>query len=275
MFKTLAYAKLNLSFNRDIFIKEYDDVILSYAKPITNSLSSIKETQELNRKWNMIPPELYDTGDYFEQPGDTLSYRHVERDRKQWMMTQLMELDILNVDNPLMQRLASFGGTSLRNETLDDKYKFKIKPEFENLQIWKWINDNLPMQKINSVHCVSIDEGGMATIHRDRKGLYDSDSSAGINKVYNEGYVVITLNISNGGVPLYWALDGKDIEYVRTSDDDVYLTNDYFVHGVPICTFRRRQVRVTGIPKPELYDIINKSNMVDFGPNYKFEPDSP
>ncbi len=270
-FSTLAHAKLNLDFDHSLFAKEYDERILPNGIPICNGLVSIVHTEKLNEKWGMVDPALYNTGDYFEQTGDHTTMRYVKRDRPQWQMVQLMDLDRSNVTDPLLQRVASAGGPSVRNETLDSQFNFAIKSQFADLQIWNWINSNLPFNKINSVHCVSLEPGGLSTIHRDMKGLYDNGSSAGINKVYKNGYVVICINITNGGGPLYWALDGKEVANCRKADDPVYLTNDYFMHGVPICTSRRRQVRVTGIPKPELWDLIDPDSVVDIGHNYRFD----
>ena len=39
-------------------------------------------------------------------------------------------------------------------------------------------------------------------------------------------------------------------------DDTAYLSNDYFFHGVPVVTSRRRQLRITARPKPEFMDLI-------------------
>lgn len=260
MFKNIAYSKVNLDYDKDVFIKEYDEIILPNSTSICNSLNSIKETEELNKIWNMIDPDEYNNGDYFTQDGDATTYRNFKRQRHQWKMLQLLRLDTVNITDELLLSMADFGGPSLRNETLDPKYTFNIKPEYEHLKIWEWIK-SLPFEKINSVHCVSLEEGDMATIHRDEKGLYDNGSSATNNKVYNNGYVVLCINLSNGGVPLYWSLD-KDQEKFLLADDDLYLINDFFLHGVPICTSRRRQIRITGIPKPELYNLLDKSSII-------------
>ena len=268
-FKLLAHAKLNIPYPKEVFLEEYDAYILPNAFSICNSLSSIEDTIELNKKWNMIPPEEYIRGDYFEQPGNTTTYRFIKRDRPQWKMLQLLELDTTNIDDALLKHMASFGGPSLRNETLHNKYTFNIKPQYKHLAIWNWIKDCLPFEKINSVHCVSIEEGGMSTIHRDQKGLYDNHSSITQNKVYQQGYVVVCINLSDGGVPLYWSLDGE--HEVIKSNDDIYLTNDYFLHGVPICTSRRRQIRVTGIPKAELWELIEKTTIVSIDADYVYD----
>lgn len=270
MFKNFAYAKLNLDFDSELFAKEYDEKILPEGIKITNSHRAVKLTEELNKIWNMVDPELYDTADYYEQPGDATTMKYVRRDRPQWLMVQLMQLDTTGIDDPLLLKWAYNGGQSLRNESLDKN--FFIKPQFKDLQIYKWILDNLPFEKINSIHCVSLEPGGMSTIHRDMKGLYDGKTSAHINRVSNNGFVNICLNISNGGSPLYWALDGKDLINVIKTDDKVYLTNDYFMHGVGITTSRRRQVRVVGRPKPEMMELFDKNTIMDLGDDYEYDP---
>ena len=270
-FSTIAYAGLNVSFDAEEFAKEYDERILPNGIPITNGKTGINLLQDLNKKWGMVPPELYDTGDIWEQPGDAYTMKYIKRERPCWNLTQLMQLDLTDVTDPYLIKYSKRGGTSFRNETLDPKYKFYIRPMYEDLKIWKWIQETLPFEKINGLHCVSIEPGGFAAIHRDMKGLYGSGSSAGVSKVFKMGYIVLNLNISNGGAPLYWALDGKDSENVYKADRQVYISNDYFLHGVPIVTSRRRQIRILGIPKPELWDLIDHNDKVDIGPDYVFD----
>lgn len=269
-YTTLAYGKVNLEFDKELFIKEYDEHILPAGIPISNSQSIVYLTSKLNEVWGMVPPEIYDTGDVWVQPGSAATLKYVTRARPCWMMTQLMELDTTNIEDPLMKRWAKVGGPSIRNETLGPEYTWKIKDQFKDLEIWKWIQ-KLPFSKINSLHCVSIEPGGFAVIHRDQKGFYDSNSSAGVSRVFNQGYVIMTLNISDGGGPLWWALDGKDCTKPYKANDPVYLTNDYFMHAVPVMTSRRRQLRITGIPTPELWDMIDHSTVIDIGPNYEFD----
>lgn len=271
-FSTLAYAKMLPEYDRDLFIKEYDERILPYGKSITNGLKGVEMTKELNKAWGMVPEEEYDKGDIWTQIGDAVAMRYIKRERPCWHLTQLMELDFSKTPDPFLSKFAEVGGTSFRNETLDPKFEFKIRERYKDLKIWQWINDVLPFKKINGVHCVSLPAGGFAAIHRDQKGLYDANSSAGHNKLYAMGFVVVVINVSSGGAPLYWALDGAQAKQAILTDDPLYISNDYFLHGVPICTERRRQVRVIGIPKPEMWDLLDHNNMIDVGPNYEFKP---
>ena len=271
-FKNLAYAKLNLEFDRDLFAKEYDERILPNGVFTGNGLPSIKATTFLNNIWGMVPSEEYDKISVYIQPGDASTYKFIERERPTWKMEQLLHLDTTGITNPLLLKFGSHGrGPSIRNETLDTTFNWKIKPEYADLKIVEWINENLPFERIHHLHCVSIEEGGFASIHRDSKGLFSHTSSAGENKLYKKGFVVITLNITDGGVPLYWSLDGEDSRHYHLANDCVYLTNDYFPHGVPIVKSRRRQVRVTGIPKPEMWDLFDAKSIVSIPEDYKYE----
>lgn len=272
---TLAYAKLNLEFDKEAFIKEYDERILPVGRPAMNSKLGLEKTARMNREWNMVPEELYFDTDYFEQPGDIRTIRNVSNGRPVWNMFQILNLDISNIADPLLRFWYDKGTAGLRNETLDEKYNFYIKPGFEDLKIVQWIYDTLPFKKIKFIHCVAMEANSFASIHRDSKSFRASTSSAGVNKVFNAGYVVINLNISNGGVPLYWSLDGKDLYTPHYADDDAYITNDYFFHGVPICTSRRRQIRITGIPTPELVDLIDNTSAINVGNDYQFVPGFP
>lgn len=272
-FSKLAYAKINLNYNADLFAEEYDTRILPFGMPICNSSITLVTSAAVNRHWGMVPPEEYAKADIWVQEGDARSLKYIKRERPQWIMVQLMELDVTDVTDPVIRAYSKQGGPSVRNETLDPKYKFNIKPHFADLAIYKWIVENLPMEEIRSLHCVSIEPGGLATIHRDSKGLFNKKTSAGYNRVYNSGYVIINLNITNGGGPLWWSLDGPGVLTPFQSDDPVYLSNDYFLHAVPLMSSRRRQIRVMGKPKPELWDLLEKQGMISIPDDYKYQDD--
>lgn len=270
-FKNLTYAKLNLEFDKELFAKEYDEKILPNGILAANGYISIDATKFLNNAWGMVPPEEYLKINTFEQPGNVLTYKFIEKERTSWRLEQLMYLDTTGISDPLLLKVGPNGrGPSIRNETLSTEFNWKIKPAYKDLHIVKWVYENLPFERIHGFHCVSIEEGGFASIHRDSKGFYSGDSSAGENKLYKLGFVVINLNISDGGVPLYWALDGKDAKQYHLSNEPIYLTNDYFAHGVPIVKSRRRQVRITGIPKPEMWNLFEPSTIMSIPDNYEY-----
>jgi hypothetical protein len=272
-FSNLAYAKINLNYDAEAFAAEYDRRILPLGTPISNSVPNNIATAPINKLWGMVPPDEYAKADTWEQPGNAMSMNYIKKERPQWRMVQLMELDINGVEDPLIRRFSKLGGPSIRNETLDPQYRYSIKPYFADLQIYQWIQDNLPMQQIRSLHCVSIEPGGLATIHRDSKGFYSNKNSQSKNRIYKNGYVIINLNISNGGGPLWWCLDGREVLNPQKADDPIYITNDYFMHAVPIMTSRRRQIRVMGVPKPELWDLLEHNGMIEIASDYQYNDD--
>lgn len=264
---SLAYAKLNLEFDRETFINEYDTYILPESRNLMNGEGSMLATKGLNKIWDMVPEDQYDTSDSWEQPGDVTTFKAIIKGRQMWDFAQLLELKVTEDDHPLIKRLAVKGSVGLRNETLGREYI--IKDQFKDLKIVDWVYNKLPLTKINSIQCVSLPPNSFSTIHRDGKGLLSENFAGGVNKVYRLGFVVITINVTDGGVPLYWSPDHAPRE-CQKANDLVYLTNDYLLHGVPICTSRRRQIRVTGIPTPELVNLIDTTTIVDLGKDYKF-----
>lgn len=269
-FSNLAYAKLNLDFDHELFAKEFDDKILPDSRPIANGYSSIAKTASLNKIWGMIDPALYHTSDYYKQSTDARTTQYIKGQRPAWQMTQLMELDTTDITDPLLLQWAKAGGVNLRNETLG--YKYNLKSRYKDLNIVKWIYNTLPFESVSWIHCVSIEPGGMSTIHRDEKGMYQVGKSSGLNKVYKSGFVIVCLNITNGGSPLYWSLDGEDSVNYHLADEPVYLANDYFLHGVPIVSSRRRQIRITGIPKLEMFDLFDKESIISIDKDYVYNP---
>jgi len=269
-FSNLAYAKLKLSFDKSAFIEEYDSFIFPRSNNISNGKKAILNSIPINLSWKMVDPEIYLKTDMFTQPRDITTRKHHKGEHPAWMMYQMMELDLKDVNDPLMIKYASFGGSALRNATLDKT--FFLKKECRDLKIAKWVFDTLPFKKINSIHCVSIEPNGFGAIHRDSISLHNSNvvNGLGSNNLYKQGFVIININISNGGVPLYWSLDDDNFQHAYQSDDDVYLTNDYFYHGIPLCSSRRRQVRVTGIPEDKMFDLFDRSSIISIPDNYNY-----
>jgi hypothetical protein len=274
-FKNFAFAKLNVDFGnqQDTFIDEYDRYIAPKGVTICNSCDGLTATKKLNSIWQMAPDSAYDEVDCWQQPGNFNTYKTITKNRRAWKMASLVELDAKGITDPLLLTMGKYAGPSLRNEGFD--LTFNVKEEFKDLAIVKWIKDTLPFEKIIWMHCVHLDPGGMATIHRDMKGLYDGKSSAGVNKVFSKGFITLNINISNGGVPLYWALDGKELVNYKLADDPVYITNDYFYHGVPVVTSRRRQIRISGIPGAGMIDLLDRNSVIELPEDYEFDPSIP
>lgn len=271
-FSTLAYAKLNLTFDRELFIKEYDDRIYPKSYPISTGIESINRTIKLNQTWNMVDHNIYEqiNTSTINEKGE---YILIDRGRKSWVLRQLLELDTSGITNPVLLKFAKIGGVGLRNAAY--QHNFKVKEDCKDMKIVDWIFKTLPFEKIVSIHCVAIDPDGFAPIHRDDRSLFDDKSSIGTNLFYKNNFIVININISNGGVPLYWGLDIPNTDTCYKVHDDIYLTNDYFLHGVPMVTSRRRQIRVSGIPKPEMYQLFDGASIIDVGSDYIFNPKYP
>jgi hypothetical protein len=264
MFKNIAYAKLNLDFNHRLFSLEYDKLIRPFSVPINNHERSWFNTRKLNQTWNMVDPVTYD------KCSIELDYGHIDpRELPQWRMVQLMQLEPIDSDSEMLKTEILRGGTFARNMTLHRDWK--IKPQYEKLKIVDFIK-KLPFKKMSSIHCVSLEPGSFASIHRDSRwfsGVGEKNIVAR-NGVIEQGFVIITLNITDGGGPLYWAFDGKYVDHAYHANDPVYITSDYFLHGVPVCNERRRQIRITGIPTDDLENLFDQSSIIEIPPDMEY-----
>lgn len=266
-FANFAYAKLNIDFDPTVFIEEYDNCILPAALPIRSLESVWRGTRQLNQSWGMVEPDIYDKISVDTKCGHTDGI-------PQFDIIQLLQLQTIDSDSDFVKNWCIHGGSTMRNHHLHRF--FKLKSEFKQLKIVEFILKNLPFQRIVSIHCVSMEPGSFACIHRDLRFEFDENSpfttNLGANNgVYQQGHVIIVLNLSDGGVPLWWSLDGVDNQKVLKCNDPVYLSSDYFLHGVPICTSRRRQIRITGKPKPQLLDLVDHSTKIELPTDYKFD----
>jgi len=273
-FSNLAYARLNLDFDRDLFVDEYDRYILPTSHSICTRQQTLDGTRNLNQDWGMVDPILYDKMNVSIEIGTTGKFVNDIRGIEGFRMNQLLELITVDSDSDYVRLNASDGGSCMRNHHLNRRYKLKSK--FKHLKIVEFILKNLPFKRIVAMHCVSLEPGSFSNIHRDVRFSPDAglpyNSNAGLNNgLYQQGHVIIALNISDGGVPLWWALDGDDNKKVFIANDPVYLHSDYFLHGVPICSSRRRQIRITGVPSSKLQDMIDHSTKVVLPNDYKFD----
>ena len=266
-FANFAYARLNIDFDPTTFIDEYDNCILPVSRPIRSLESVWSNTRQLNQAWGMVDPDLYDNLSIETTCGNSDG-------TPQFDITQLLQLHTIDSDSEYVKQNACRGGSTMRNHHLHRL--FKLKPEFKQLKIVEFILRNLPFQRIVSIHCVSMEPGSFACIHRDLRYEFNNGSpfteNLGANNgVYQQGHVIVVLNLSDGGVPLWWSLDGVDNKKVLKSNDPVYLTSDYFLHGVPVCTSRRRQIRITGVPKSQLLGLVDHSTKIELPSDYKFD----
>jgi hypothetical protein len=253
-YANIAHASLKLSYDKELFVREYDEHIFPASKPFIPITDQWYNMQRLNPLWHVLPADRFRYYDDLITTGAT----EVNGVTHQWDMVNLMQAQ---GDSP------NGGGAYWRHRNLDNPKT--IKPQFKDLQIVRWIQDTLPAEAITGIHCVSIEPSGFATIHRDGYWAGSGPNPAKRNGYYNQGYVVVNINVSNGGVPLLWCMDHEQ-ETPRAADSDCYLVSDYFLHAVPLTTTRRRQIRVSMIPTDDLRKLIDESTAVIIPDGYKF-----
>ena len=272
-YANIAYAPMTVEYDRDRFIYEYDRYILPRSRPIYNSARGRDATVELNRHWGMIPTDVYAQQDgtlypsWAERSTDKNLFQGVGS--PSWLQAIMTNMVVTDDDDPALKEAGSQGRLAARNFAPDREWC--LKPEFAklNLQLVDFIYNKLCFSRIIWINCVSLEAGRCATIHRDSMRLYPHGSNPMLNNgLAHKGYVVVTLNITNGGVPLYWSLD--DVKTPRFADDSMYLSSDYFLHGVPVVTSRRRQVRVTGVPGPGFDQLIDRNQAIVLPDDYEY-----
>ena len=257
-YSNFAYAELNLSFNKELFVQEYDDQIFPSSQPFVDIYKNWELTEQYNSIWNIVPLDFYQT-----YAKDITNRGPINGQTSQWDMVNLMRTESNTTG-------IHEGGASWRN--INRYNKTVVKDEFKNLEIVKWIYNNLSAERIIGMHCVSIEPGGFSTIHRDMYWDKLTPNPAINNGFFQDGFVVVNINISSGGVPLRWCLDGNDIDTPRdTADLDCYIISDYFRHAVPMTTDRRRQIRVSLLPTKKLLNLINWTTAITLPNNYKFD----
>jgi len=269
----LAYAKLNLEFDREEFTQEYDKVIIPLSKRRANYYDHMLETRELNKVWGMVPDEIYDQSDCVNVTNQTKQF--VQGTHRSWLAYQMLEIanidTIVNIATPtsksLVESIKNKDWAASRMATLDAEYK--LKDECKDLKIVKWIYENLPFSKLNSISCVALQPNSFSVIHRDR--FYQKTE---INPVHNiiarKGYIIINISITDGGSPLWWSLDNDMVKTSFKVYDKVFLTNDHFLHGVSLCSSTRRQIRVCGKPTDNFLKLLDSNTIIDLGNDYNY-----
>lgn len=260
-FHSLVVAELiNLDYDQQAFIDEYDNRILPVSSNVRNGQDVLFGTIQANADWNMVDPNKYINADVRSKTGAP-----IDNGYPSWKGASLVYLD--SAEKELSENSKN-GSVSIRNYVLDRHGEFKFFPEYEDLLITRYIK-SLPLETIIGVRCVSLRADTFAVIHRDNSNfLPSSQRSLEVQKMvdnylWKQGFVQITINISDGGVPMYYSnAPGLEKEY-NTVNYPVYLFNDFFYHGVPLTTSRRRQIRVTGRPTPELAKHINQTSIIN------------
>ena len=256
LFSNIAYAKLNLTFDRELFTEEYDEIIIPNSEQFVSIADQWHNMEQLNSIWKVIPVDKFDQYNQIIKDGG----KEINGATHQWRMLQLMTSN-------------NDAGTTTSGAYWRSRNRFndmRIKDQYANLSIIKWIKENIPNKRIVSIHCVCIDPNSYATIHRDAYWGGEGNSPALDNGFYRDGFVVINLNISSGGSPLLWSLDHEKTQ-PRSVNEDVYMISDYFFHAVPMVNTLRRQIRISVEPTPELADIIVSGTEVTIPAHYKFQ----
>lgn len=260
-FDSMVAAELiNLEYDQAAFVKEYDERILPGSSNVRNGQDVLFNTIKANAEWNMVDPDKYINADVRSRTGEP-----IDNGYPSWKGASLVYLDS-NIEE--LAENSKNGSVSIRNYVLDQFGEFKFFPQYEDLAITQYIKA-LPLETIIGVRCVSLRADTFAIIHRDNSNfLPSSQRSLKVQKMvdnflWKQGFVQITINISDGGVPMFYsAVSDLDSTY-NTVNYPVYLFNDFFYHGVPLTTSRRRQIRITGRPTPALKDHINQTSIVN------------
>ena len=271
-YANIAYSPMTMEYDRDRFVYEYDRYILPRSRPIYNSIRGRDATIELNRQWGMIDPEVYAKQDgtthpsWADRSNDGSSLQKLGN--PSWLQAVMTEMIVNNLDDATLQEAGRHGRLAARNFAPDRDWQLKSEFAKLNLQLVNFIYAKLCLSRIIWINCVSLEPGRCATIHRDSMRLYPHGSNPMLNNgLAHKGYVVVTLNITNGGVPLYWSLDDL---CPRVADDSMYLSSDYFLHGVPVVTSRRRQIRVMGVPGAGFDQLIDQSQAIVLPDDYEY-----
>lgn len=226
----IAYCELNLTYPKKLFCDEVDQYIIP-TSPLVRSVpdNCMKDTVKLNQSWNMAPDNVYLKED------SNLS----------WYANSLLYCD---TDNEEFRKLGDIGSIVVRNNLMN-KAKWYWKYEFEHLELTKFIK-NLPLTDIFHARTLCMPPGRMSGIHRDSKRSDVTKTS-----LSSQGYITITLNLSDGGQPLFFSLLTDENTPIKTSAD-AFIFRDFNYHGVPSVTTWRRQLRITGKPTTEFFDLL-------------------
>jgi hypothetical protein len=234
--KTLTYCELDLEYNRELFCQEVDQHILPSSVLIeATAFTEIERLSYVNDAWNMVS-----TDDY-----------HKHNSHKAWMVNSLI---YSQTDEDQLKTLSIHGSIVTRNKLLGAG-KWAWKEEFAELALTKFVKQ-LPLVDIIHARILCLFPGKMAAIHRDNR-----TKSLTSKLLSDSGYVTITLNLSDGGQPLFYSLV-SDENSPRTTNAAIYAFNDYNLHGVPYVNSIRRQVRITGKPTEEFFKKLKLDTLV-------------
>lgn len=240
----LIFCELDISYDREAFIREIDTVLLPDSTQIdSTSRNGVEEYAPINQQWAMIPESEY----------------LQENSKQAWFVNSLIYYD---AEDRSLKRGSEFGSVLVRNRAIVDAGRggsWRWKKKYENLALTQFIK-SLPLTDIVHARLLYLPANHMVAIHRDNRNA-GAEYKLSKNLLSDSGYVSITLNISNGGSPLFFsASEGAPAH--KISDAMTFIFNDYFLHGVPRVDSPRRQFRISGKPAPELFEKIKESSVL-------------
>ena len=137
-FDSMVAAELiNLDYDQDAFINEYDRCILTASSNVRNGQDVLFNTINANLKWNMVDPDKYVKADVRSRSGEP-----IDNGYPSWKGASLVYLD--STESELSENSKN-GSVSIRNYVLDRHGEFKFFPQYEDLMITKYIK-SLPSQ---------------------------------------------------------------------------------------------------------------------------------
>lgn len=254
-FKNIVYGEVNLDFDQELFAKEFDEFILPYSLPFVAVHTQWTFMPLLNKHWKIISDDKYQKYNEIIESGGT----ELEGMTHYWRAINL----IRGAEGPENITGASWRSINRHNQNT-------LKTQFQNLEIVRWIYQNIYAEKIVGIHCVSLEPGQFATMHRDAHWANkDTPNPALKNGFFKEGFIVLCLNVTSGGAPLLWALDHEKTK-PKKIDAKCYIGNDYFIHGVPEVSSRRRQIRISFKPKKDFFNLIKEETIIALNDGYEY-----
>ena len=276
-YANIAYAAMTADYDTERFVYEYDRFVMPRSRPILNGVRDRDATVDINRAWGMIDPAVYAQQNAIENTSwqsaqTSTGYQSKSQDRGNisWLQAIMTQMIIEDSDDSMLKEVGTRGGLPARN--FAPHRQWQLKPEWAklNLKLVDFIYNRLCLSRVVWISCVSLEPGRCAIIHRDSMRLYEhGHNPLRNNGLAQAGYVVIVLNITNGGVPMYWSLD-HDVNTPLLADDPIYVSSDYFLHGVPVVSSRRRQVRIMGVPGLGFDSLLDRNRAVILPDDYQY-----